>query len=116
MKVTQAKIIFTLIWALLLVGYGQIFLSGEQRFALLFLVVVFGLNQLTQTPKIILIRRVVHRRLAIVDHAVAELCAGHCFVIGFRRLSSFTLSPHPSKRTEFLSDLLKSFVPTQAIS
>ena len=65
------KLVFTLVWAVLLAGYSQIYLQGEQRFALLFLVVVFGLNQLTQTPKMILIRRVVHRRLAILNLAYA---------------------------------------------
>ena len=65
------KLCFTLAWAVLLAGFGQIFLTGEVRIALLALVVLFGLNQLTQTPKIILIRRVVHRRLAILNLAYA---------------------------------------------
>jgi O-antigen/teichoic acid export membrane protein len=59
------KLIFTLIWAAVLVVGAVAFVSGQDRTALLALVVVGIGNHLTQTPELILIRRVVHRRLAL---------------------------------------------------
>lgn len=59
--------LFTAVWALFLLS-GSFFLSeGDLRIALMTLVVVFGLMQLTETPKLILRRKVVHQRLAVIN-------------------------------------------------
>src|SRR3990170_4853703 len=61
------KLIFTGIWASLLILGALIFSSGEQRQAIIILTVASAGNQLMQTPQLLLIRRVVHRRLAIIN-------------------------------------------------
>jgi O-antigen/teichoic acid export membrane protein len=61
------KLIFTLLWAALLVVGTLVFTTGETRTAMLLLTATgFGM-ELTQTPRLILIRRVVHRRLALLQ-------------------------------------------------
>ncbi|MGD8998401.1 MAG: oligosaccharide flippase family protein [Anaerolineae bacterium] len=61
----------------ILLGLGAfLFSSGALRTAFLVLTVTTGVSQLTQTPKRILVRRVVHRRLALlklVDAVVSTL-------------------------------------------
>jgi O-antigen/teichoic acid export membrane protein len=59
-------LILMLIWALFHIVGAFVFASGQRRVALL--VVTFGAAgaQLTKTPQMILIRRVVHRRLALL--------------------------------------------------
>jgi len=61
------KLIFTLVWAILLVAGSFIFSNGETRLALLFLTGTTAGIELAQTPRIILTRRVVHRRLALLQ-------------------------------------------------
>lgn len=60
------KLIFTLIWAVLLVAGTLVFATGETRTALLLLTATTTGMQLAQTPRLILSRRVMHRRLAII--------------------------------------------------
>ena len=67
------RLIFTLIWAVLLVLVAFAFTSGPLRIALLLLTATTGAAQLTQTPKMILARRVVYRRLALLLIADASL-------------------------------------------
>jgi O-antigen/teichoic acid export membrane protein len=61
------RLIFTSIWAILLVAGAFIFTSGQDRLALLALTMINGLSQLAHTPRLILIRRVAHRRLALIQ-------------------------------------------------
>jgi len=61
------KLIFTLLWAALLTGGAFLFTAGRTRVALLALIVIHSALQLAHTPKLILTRRVVHRRLALVQ-------------------------------------------------
>lgn len=61
------KVIFTSVWAGLMALGTLAFASGELETALLVLIVTgFGVHML-QTPRIILGRRVVHRRMAVVQ-------------------------------------------------
>ena len=60
------KLVFTLIWTSLLMLCAFVFTGGQTRTALLLLTAVQGGSQLTQTPNLILTRRVVHRRLALL--------------------------------------------------
>ncbi len=61
------QFIFTLIWAILLSIGAWIFAIGEIRIAILALIVFNYGILLSQTPKLILIRRVVHRRLVLIQ-------------------------------------------------
>jgi O-antigen/teichoic acid export membrane protein len=61
------KLIFVLVWIAMLTGGAFIFTDGLNRSALLLLIMTTGGTQLAQTPKAILSRRVVHRRLALIN-------------------------------------------------
>jgi O-antigen/teichoic acid export membrane protein len=61
------KAILTLLWATFMVGGALLLTTGPRRTALLVLTATTGLVQLVQTPKLILMRRVVHRRLALLQ-------------------------------------------------
>ncbi len=61
------KLLLTAIWAGCLAGWALLFLTGETRLALLVLTFTTGGLELTQTPRLILVRRVVHRRLAFIQ-------------------------------------------------
>jgi O-antigen/teichoic acid export membrane protein len=60
------KLLFTLAWAALLMGMALLFTTGGTRTALLMITATTTVLELTQTPRLILVRRVVHRRLALV--------------------------------------------------
>ena len=60
------KLLFTLAWAAVMVVVS-LFADSQVRTALLALTVATTGAQLTQTPRLILMRRVVHRRLALLD-------------------------------------------------
>jgi O-antigen/teichoic acid export membrane protein len=61
------KLILTLVWSGLMLIGTALFATGETRTALLLLTVTTAGVQLAQTPQLILIRRVVHRRLALLQ-------------------------------------------------
>ncbi len=78
------KLVFTLVWAVLFIGGALLFTDGALRFAMLFLAVTQGLGQLAQTPRLILIRRVVHRRLSILELVNAFLNVGLSLFLAYR--------------------------------
>ncbi|MCA9973951.1 MAG: oligosaccharide flippase family protein [Anaerolineales bacterium] len=61
------KLLFTLFWLALMVTATLLFAEGDLRLALLWLLTTSTGMQLTETPRSILRRRVVHRRLAMVQ-------------------------------------------------
>lgn len=61
------KILFTLGWAACMLTGTLLFAEGSVRTALLLLIATEAGVHLTQTPKMILHRRVVHRRLALLE-------------------------------------------------
>jgi O-antigen/teichoic acid export membrane protein len=61
------QLVFTLAWTGLMVLGTLLFTTAETRLALLLLTVTTAGSQVTQTPRLILIRRVVHRRLALLQ-------------------------------------------------
>lgn len=67
------KLIFGLVLVTILTLGAFIFTSGPLRTALLLLTATTGVSQLTQTPQLILARRVVHRRLALIKIVNATL-------------------------------------------
>jgi O-antigen/teichoic acid export membrane protein len=74
------KCLFTLAWAGALAVYALTFTSGLTRTALLVVTGTSAGIALTQTPRLILTRRVVHRRLALLD-LVTTLCAALVAII-----------------------------------
>jgi O-antigen/teichoic acid export membrane protein len=61
------KLVFALVWAFLLMVGFMIFTRDQTRVALLVLTATSVGSQLLQTPRLILARRVVHRRLALIQ-------------------------------------------------
>lgn len=61
------KLLFTLAWAAVMVAFALLYAEGAQRLALLVLTLTQVGDELTQTSRLILIRRVVHRRLALLQ-------------------------------------------------
>jgi len=68
-----AAVYFTLrligesLWALLLIAVGWYVFTDLRRFVLIFLVISTYLQHLSLTPRVLLVRRVEHRRLAFID-------------------------------------------------
>ncbi len=85
------KFIFTLVWAVALVVFSLVFTSGEVQIALLLLTVTgFGVH-LAQTPRLILTRRVVHRRLALTRLADAILSTTLALALAWRGATLWAL-------------------------
>ncbi len=61
------KLLFTLAWAAAMVAFALQFTAGGRQTALIVLTLTQVGDELTQTSRLILIRRVVHRRLAILQ-------------------------------------------------
>lgn len=67
------RLLLTALWASALVLVAYLFADGALRIALTVLTLAFAGIYLTDTPKIILTRRVEHRRLAVLDLLTAIL-------------------------------------------
>ena len=61
------ELIFVTVWMAILMGSALVFTTGQTRLALLVLTLTQGGVMLTNTPSLILVRRVVHRRLALLQ-------------------------------------------------
>ncbi|MCL7452191.1 MAG: oligosaccharide flippase family protein [Anaerolineae bacterium] len=78
------KLIFTLAWTLLAIGLTLGLARGETRLSLIVLTFAVGGLLLTQTPEVILIRRVEHRRLAVLDLLNAVLTTAIAVAIAWQ--------------------------------
>lgn len=67
------QLVLSLVWAGLMVLGSLLFTQGETRLTLLLVTATTAIIQFTQTPRLILVRRVVHRRLALLDLVTAIL-------------------------------------------
>ena len=65
------RLVLTSCWASTLILMAVLFTSDELRLALVVITLAFAGLYLTDTPKIILTRRVAHRRLAVLDLSTA---------------------------------------------
>jgi O-antigen/teichoic acid export membrane protein len=63
------RLVFDSAWAVFLLAFGWITLSGMHQWVLIFLVVTGYLSRLTTAPQALLMRRVQHRRLAVLSLA-----------------------------------------------
>jgi O-antigen/teichoic acid export membrane protein len=61
------KVLFLFAWVTVIVLGARLFTEGQERMTLVWLVVIRSLTYLTQTPRLILHRRVVHRRIALLQ-------------------------------------------------
>ena len=85
------KLLFTLVWSGALVVFSWAFASEETRTALLILTASnFGVH-LAQTPMLILTRRVVHRRLALMRFADALLSTVLALGLAWRGVTLWAL-------------------------
>jgi O-antigen/teichoic acid export membrane protein len=62
----SVKLIFTLAWGAFMVLFALLYTGGDQRIALLVLTLTQVGDELTQTSRLVLMRRVIHRRLAVL--------------------------------------------------
>lgn len=61
------KLIFTAAWAAFMLVFALLFSEGSQQTALIVLTLTQAGDELTQTSRLVLVRRVVHRRLAVLQ-------------------------------------------------
>ncbi len=85
------KLIFTLIWAGILAIGTLIFADGQVRIALLVLIITTGGLELTQTPRLILTRRVMHRRLALLQLLGALLTTTVALILAWQGVTLWAL-------------------------
>jgi O-antigen/teichoic acid export membrane protein len=85
------QLVFTFAWTGLTVLGTLLFTSGETRLALLLLTATAAVNQVTQTPRLILVRRVVHRRLALLELLTALLTTAVAVVLAWQGITLWAL-------------------------
>lgn len=84
-------LIFSTIWAGFLILVALAFMSGQSRIAMLILVLTtFGLL-LVATPKMMLTRRVAHRRLAAIQTVTALLTTAVAIILASFRITLWAL-------------------------
>ena len=89
------RLIFDTAWAVILTGVGWFFFDGMHRIVLLALVLTQLVSRLTITPRTMLVRRVKHRRLAVIDLTAAFLSAVIAIWVAYfyRSIWALLLSP-----------------------
>lgn len=78
------RLVLTATWAALLIIAATLFTSAELQFALIVITLAFAGLYLTDTPKIILTRRVAHRRLAMLDLLTAATTTFVAIFLAYR--------------------------------
>ncbi|MBN2547919.1 MAG: oligosaccharide flippase family protein [Anaerolineales bacterium] len=85
------RLCFEAIWMVLLITYGTLFLTGLQLLTLVVLTITGGLSRAISTPSMLLIRRVQHRRLAVLDLTTSLIVALLSMAIAFLSASIWAL-------------------------
>ncbi len=85
------QLAFTSMWTGLMVLGTLLFTSAETRLALLLLTITSAGAQVTQTPRLILIRRVVHRRLALLELLTAILTTAVAVALAWQGITLWAL-------------------------
>lgn len=85
------ELIFVTVWVVVLAGGALMFATGQTRLALLVLTITQAGVLLTQTPKLILVRRVVHRRLALLQSTNIVLSAVTAVLLAWGGLEVWAL-------------------------
>ncbi|MCD6402083.1 MAG: oligosaccharide flippase family protein, partial [Anaerolineales bacterium] len=85
------KLLFTIVWAGLLFWLSFNYFEGEKRLMLNVLTITTGGVHLTQTASLILVRRVVHRRLALKNLISVSLSAFVAIILAWRGVTLWAL-------------------------
>ncbi len=85
------QLVFTLAWTSLMMLGTLLFTSADTRLALLLLTVTAAGTQLTQTPRLILVRRVIHRRLALLELLNALLTTAVAVALAWQGITLWAL-------------------------
>ncbi|HEY61393.1 MAG TPA: oligosaccharide flippase family protein [Anaerolineae bacterium] len=85
------KLLFTIVWAGLLFWLSFNYFEGEKRLMLNVLTITTGGVHLTQTASLILVRRVVHRRLALKNLISVSLSAFVAIILAWRGVTIWAL-------------------------
>lgn len=85
------KLLLGGVWLALLVGATLVFAEGELRLALLVLGAVTAAGNLSATPNMLLVRRVVHRRLALLHLAEGLLTTVVALFLAYNGAGLWTL-------------------------
>lgn len=85
------QLIFTLAWASLMVIGALLFTGAQNRVALLVLTITTAATQLAQTPRLILVRRVIHRRLALLQLLRALVTTAVAVGLAWQGITLWTL-------------------------
>lgn len=85
------KLLLGGVWLALLAGGALVFAEGELRLALLVLGGVTAVGNLSATPNMLLVRRVVHRRLALLHLAEGLLTTAVALFLAYNGAGLWTL-------------------------
>jgi O-antigen/teichoic acid export membrane protein len=85
------KLLLTVVWLALIVPATLLFAGGELRLALLVLAAAASVRHLLSTPGVLLVRRVVHRRLALIQLAEGLLTTVVAVTLAYRGAGLWTL-------------------------
>ena len=85
------RLIFTLIWAVILIAVALILLSDQRQLVLIVLTITGFFSKIAGTPMILLMRRVEHRRLAILEITTAIIVAAFSISIAVFTTSIWAL-------------------------
>lgn len=85
------KLLFTAVWMVVLLGAAWLFTTGATRTALVWLTLLGGGLQLAQTPRLILMRRVEHRRLAVLQLLDAVLTTAVALPLAWQGVTLWAL-------------------------
>ncbi|MBE2199904.1 MAG: oligosaccharide flippase family protein [Anaerolinea sp.] len=83
--------LFVLAWGALHILAAFWLTDGLNRGALIFLVVVRGLSQLTETPRLLLVRQVAHQRLAVIETVMDILSTLVAVLLALRGVAVWAL-------------------------
>jgi O-antigen/teichoic acid export membrane protein len=95
------RLIFDTLWLLSFLIFGFLTLSGLNRLVFLVLLVAGYFNRLTLTPRLLLVRQVRHRRLAILDLIINISTTVASLFIAFLSHSIWALLISPITATVF---------------
>ena len=83
--------LITLIWTIGMMAWTLGFTTGSTRLALIVLIITLALAQLAQTPRVILMRRVAHKRLAIIQFVTAISTTAAALALAWRGVALWAL-------------------------
>lgn len=89
------RVVFSTIWIVLLIPVGLLFFDGTRQMVLIVWGLTVGLMRIVDTPRLLLMRRVEHKLLAIFDATTALLVLGISAAIAYATHSIWALLVYP---------------------